>query len=237
MTYDLTSGSVDEKRCRTQKVSKQIDQDNEKHEAGGHGKGRMIAFAVLAIIVMIFASNSSAADKVVVGATSSGMAIWEDAPNHDSLRAHYLEVVSVSMEKLTADSLDQKTVTYEVRNMVRQSIFANRLPNPITPYNMVCLFTDDWSLRVKLITLVNNSRWLRQSNAVIILEDNRRFHLVEGQWNYIASAAEIRPVDYNEMICLVMGVDYVAPEPKVVSDIPQITEVVKKPPSGLCTVN
>ncbi len=213
---------------RANNISAQIEHENKKHEKRGVTISKKLGTLVLAIFILImFVSNSNAGDvnvvelnnkakMVIVGATSSGMAIWEKTPDYDSLLSNYQGLVSESMEKLNSDSLNQEDVLFNFYNVSLQCVLANRiadhLSKMLTPYNMIGMYTDNQDLHHKMIILVSNTVWLRQDNAVIRYGD-LRFNLVKGQWYYIASETEIRQVNYDELICLVMGIDYVAPEP------------------------
>lgn len=188
----------------------------EKNMVGRSTKKKIFVIVSLVIIATVmFFGNTKAADrdrsgKVIVGATSSGMAIWDKSPNYKALQAHYISIIKESIIQITSDSVNQEIVKYHIINITLQIIFANRLPDPyrITPYNMICKFTDDPVLRTNLINLVSNTIWLRRDNADIVLKDNCRFTFTEGEWHYVTSETEIRTVDYDQVICLVMGVDY-----------------------------
>ncbi len=236
--YDLTKGTVEEKKARALRIQAKIDRENARHTNSGSGGKGIFAIILIAIVLSIFALNAKASDEYIfVDTTHDGHAIFEKAPDYDSLQAHYLRVVSKSMEELQSDTLNQDGLLYNVYNVAMQCIFANRLPDRvrITPYNMICLYTDDPILRYKLINLVSNTVWLRPKNATIIMSDNRRFSLNDGQWYYIASEAEIRPVSYDEVVCLVMGVNYTPP--KTIEKFSVEPEPVKEcTPLGYVTV-
>jgi len=149
---------------------------------------------------------------------------------------HYRKVVSSALEILSKDSISQDDVEFEIGNIAYQCIFASRLPQPITPYSMVSDYISDPVLRDKIVLLVNNSMFFRQDSSYFDVEGMGHFTFNGDDWHHVKSEAEIRPINWGEVQCLVMGVDYTAPVPRDPSTIVKYVEVVERNIPGYSTV-
>ena len=150
---------------------------------------------------------------------------------------HYRKVVASACAVLSKDSLSQANVLTAIGDISYQSLFAGRLPKPITPYNMVNGCISDQVLRDKILLLVNNDMFFRQEGTSFQIDDLGQFTFNDDQWYHVRSEAEISKIDYSQIICMVMGIDYVAPKPRDPSTKVEVAVVVKSSGHGPPTVN
>jgi len=189
-------------------------------------------------VVEMIADTNYADLNVVVDTTHSGVPVMEKMPCEKKLRAHYLKVVTQYFRDIQSDSLDQDKLMDAICNIGYQCIFANRLSDEVwvSPYNMVSLFVDDPSLQYKLVCLLSGYNRLAINGTKFTIDGVGRFNNNGGEWYFMASEAEVRPVSYEEMSCLVMGVDYSAPKKVEKTNIAMVDQPKKRNLPGLATV-